>query len=135
MKQTLKNIFFLGIKELRGLARDYMLLGLIVYAFSLGIYITGASTGDTINNAAIAIVDEDKSQASQRIFDAFFPPMFRVAEEIRLDEIDPLMDEGRYTFVLVIPSGFEKDMLAVALGSSLCVQPHDKSTTGCLYPS
>ena len=30
MKQTLKNIFFLGVKELRGLARDYMLVALIV---------------------------------------------------------------------------------------------------------
>ena len=85
MRQTLKNIFFLGIKELRGLWRDYMLIALIVYAFSLGIYMTGKSTNDTINNAAIAIVDEDRSQMSQRIFDAFFPPMFHRAEEITLE--------------------------------------------------
>ena len=112
MKQTLKNIFFLGVKELRGLFRDYMLLILIVYAFSLGIYITGNATNDTITNAAIAIVDEDHSQLSERIFDAFFPPMFMPAEEIKLDQIDKLMDEGQYTFALVIPSGFEKDVLA-----------------------
>jgi len=112
MKQTLKNIFFLGIKELRGLFRDYMLLILIVYAFSLGIYITGNATNDTITNAAIAIVDEDHSKLSERLFDAFFQPMFLPAEEIRLDEIDKYMDEGKYTFVLVIPSEFEKDVLA-----------------------
>ena len=112
MKQTLKNIFFLGIKELRGLSRDYMLILLIVYAFSLGIYITGNSTNDTIHNAAIAIVDEDRSQLSQRISDAFFPPMFKRADMIRLDEIDPAMDEGKYTFVLVIPAGFQEDFLA-----------------------
>ena len=71
MKQTIKNIFFLGVKELRGLSRDWMLLALIAYAFSLGIYVTGASSNDTINKAAIAIVDEDHSQLSKRIFDAF----------------------------------------------------------------
>ena len=112
MKQTLKNIFFLGVKELRGLFRDYMLLILIVYSFSLGIYITGNAANDTITNAAIAIVDEDRSQLSERIFDAFFPPMFRHAKEIKLEEIDPEMDAGKYTFVLVIPSEFEKDVLA-----------------------
>lgn len=112
MKQTLKNIFFLGVKELRGLLRDYMLLALIIYSFTMSIYITGNSTNDTITNAAIAIVDEDRSQLSQRIFDAFFPPMFLLAKEIKLDEIDPAMDEGKYTFVLVIPAGFERDLLA-----------------------
>lgn len=112
MKQSVKNIFFLGIKELRGLSRDYMLLALIVYAFSLGIYVTGSSTNDTINKAAIAIVDEDRSQMSQRIFDAFLPPMFLPAKVIELEDIDPVMDEGEFTFVLVIPNGFEKDMLA-----------------------
>ncbi len=112
MKQSLKNIFFLGVKELRGLFRDYMLLILIIYNFSLGIYVTGNAASDTINNAAIAIVDEDHSQLSERIFDAFFPPMFRHADEIKLEDIDPAMDEGKYTFVLVIPSEFEKDVLA-----------------------
>ena len=112
MKQTLKNIFFLGVKELRGLGRDYMLIALIIYAFTLGIYVTGSSTSDTISKAAIAIVDEDKSQISQRIFDAFFPPMFLPAQEISLEDIDPAMDEGKYTFVLVIPSEFQKDLLA-----------------------
>ena len=111
MKQTIKNIFFLGVKELRGLGRDWMLLILIVYAFSLGVYITGVSTNDTITHAAIAIVDEDRSQASQRIFDAFLPPMFIPAQEITLDEVDPGMDDGKYTFVLVIPAEFEKDLL------------------------
>ena len=112
MKQTIKNIFFLGVKELRGLCRDYMLLILIAYSFSLGIYITGNAAGDTISKAAIAIVDEDHSQLSERIFDAFFPPMFRRAQEITVQEIDPAMDEGKYTFVLVIPPDFEKDVMA-----------------------
>lgn len=42
MRLFSSNIFQLGIKELRGLARDGMLLLLIVYAFTLQIY-TGSS--------------------------------------------------------------------------------------------
>ncbi|MBE6381141.1 MAG: ABC transporter permease [Lentisphaerae bacterium] len=112
MKQTIKNIFFLGVKELRGLSRDWMLLALIAYAFTIGVYVSGNAAGDTISKAAIAVVDEDNSQASKRICDAFFPPMFLPAETITLNEIDPAMDEGKYTFVLVIPSGFEQDVKA-----------------------
>ena len=112
MKQTLKNIFFLGIKELRGLSRDWMLLALIAYAFTLGVYVTGHSANDTLNKAAIAVVDEDRSQTSQRLCDAFLPPMFLKAESIELNQIDSAMDEGKYTFVLVIPPGFERDVKA-----------------------
>lgn len=112
MKQTIKNIFFLGVKELRGLSRDWMLLALIVYAFTIGVYVTGNAASDTITKAAVAIVDEDRSQLSQRIHDAFLPPMFRPAENITLDQIDRSMDEGKYTFVLVIPAGFEQDVKA-----------------------
>ena len=92
MKQTIKNIFFLGVKELRGLSRDWMLLALIAYAFTIGVYVSGNAAGDTISKAAIAVVDEDNSQASKRICDAFFPPMFLPAETITLNEIDPAMD-------------------------------------------
>ena len=102
MKQTIKNIFFLGVKELRGLFRDWMLLALIAYAFTLGVYVSGNAAGDTISKAAIAVVDEDNSQLSKRISDAFFPPMFLPAENITLDEIDPAMDEGKYTFVVTV---------------------------------
>jgi ABC-2 type transport system permease protein len=38
--------------------------------------------------------------------------MFHLAKDIQLEEIDPAMDEGRYTFVLVIPDNFEKDVIA-----------------------
>ncbi len=112
MKQKIKNIVQLGIKELRGLLRDPLLLGLILYTFTVGVYIAATATPDSISNAALAIVDEDDSQLSRRIADAFFPPMFLPAERISRPEIDPNMDNGKYTFVLVIPYDFQKDVLA-----------------------
>lgn len=112
MKQKLRNIFYLGIKELRGLLRDRLMLFLIVYSFSLGVYISAKAAPESITNAAIAIVDEDHSQLSNRITDSFLPPMFLKPHLISLPQIDPAMDEGKYTFVLVIPTEFQKNLLS-----------------------
>ena len=66
----LSHILQLGIKELRGLARDPMLLALIVYSFTLSIYTTSRAIPETLNRAAIAVVDEDQSPVSSRMFSA-----------------------------------------------------------------
>ncbi len=110
MKQTVKNIFYLGVKELCGLLRDPLMLGLIIYAFTMGVYTAATAKPDSIENAAIAIVDEDDSQLSRRIADAMLPPMFSNPVHISRPEIDPSMDNGEYTFVLVIPYNFQKDV-------------------------
>ena len=112
MKQTLKNIYHLGVKEIRGLFRDHMLLALIIYSFSLGVYVSAKAMPDSITNAAIAVVDEDHSQLSERITDAFIPPMFIRAKELIHPQIDTEMDRGNYTFVVVIPANFERDIRA-----------------------
>ena len=108
----LKNIFFLGLKELQGLFRDHLMIGLIIYSFSLGIYVSYQAMPDSLTHATIAIVDEDNSQLSKRIADAFYPPMFTTPKEITLPEIDRCMDQGDFTFVLVIPPDFQKEVIA-----------------------
>ncbi len=109
--QKIKNIIELGVKELRGLLRDPLLLGVVLYTFTMGVYVAATAAPDSITNAAIAIVDEDDSQLSKRIADAFFPPRFLKPVHISRPEIDPGMDRGDYTFVLVIPNSFQKDVL------------------------
>lgn len=112
MLRSIKNIYHLGVKELISLCRDYLLLILIVYSFSAAVIVAAKGKPDSLNSAAIAIVDEDGSQLSKQLSDAFFPPMFLPAKEISRPRIDPSMDEGKYTFVLVIPVNFERDLLA-----------------------
>ena len=112
MKQGIRNIYNLGVKELKGLFNDKVLLILIVYSFSLGVYISAKAAPESITNAAIAIVNEDHSQLSYRLSDAFLPPMFLKPREISLAQVDPGMDEGDYTFVLVIPAEFQKDFFS-----------------------
>lgn len=112
MKRRLANIFRLGVKELWSLWRDPLMLLLIVYTFTSLVHTTATSMPETLQNAPIAIVDEDGSPLSQRIVSAFYPPNFSPPQMITLEEMDKGMDKGRFTFVLDIPPNFQSDVLA-----------------------
>lgn len=105
------NIVQLGIKELRGLSRDPMMLALIIFAFTFSIYSASTAMPEQLNKAAIAIVDEDRSPLSARIADAFFPPYFMPPSMIAQPEMDRRMDAGIDTFALDIPPDFQRDLL------------------------
>jgi ABC-2 type transport system permease protein len=105
------NIYWLGVKELRSFLHDYVLLGLVIYAFSLAVIMQARSNSQELHNASIAIVDEDHSELSHRIAHAFLPPLFQVPNLIAERDIAPLMNSGRYTFVVDIPPNFERDVL------------------------
>ncbi len=105
-------IFQLGIKELRSLWHDKVLLLFVLWAFSFGVYSAATAVTRELHHAAIAVVDEDRSPLSQRIVGAFYGPYFRPPALIGLTEIDPGLDAGRYTFVLDIPPNFQRDVQA-----------------------
>lgn len=106
------NIYRLGVKEIFSLLRDPVLMGLIIYTFTVAIYTVAHGVQTELNNASIAIVDEDRSSLSAQITGAFLPPYFKTPKVIDLRAVDSGMDAGRYTFVLDIPSGFQADVLA-----------------------
>lgn len=110
--ERLANILHLGIKELRSLQHDLVLVLLILWAFSMGIYSAATKMPESLHNAAIAVVDEDQSQLSERLIQAFQAPYFRTPARIDLNEMDRGMDAGRYTFTLNIPPNFQRDVLA-----------------------
>lgn len=107
-----RNVLHLGVKELRGLVRDPILMVFVLLAFTVMIHVAATSAPQNLNKAPIAVVDEDRSSLSLRLADAFYPPHFLPAARIGVDEADRGMDAGRYTFILGIPSGFERDVLA-----------------------
>ena len=109
---ALSIIYRLGVKELWSLWRDPIMLVLILFTFTGVIYTSAKAMPESLNRAAIAFVDEDQSTLSRRIIDAFYPPLFAPPVLINDDQIDPAMDEGRYTFVVQIPQGFERDVVA-----------------------
>ena len=112
MRQALSNIYRLGVKELWSLWRDPLMLVLIAYVFTVGIYSGARAMPETLNQAVIAIVDEDRSPLSQRIVSAFYAPQFAPPRLIEWSQMDAGMDAGDYTFVLVIPRNFQRDLLA-----------------------
>ena len=108
----LSNILHLGVKELRSLTRDPIMLALIFYAFSFGIYEKAKAMPEPLNRATIAIVDEDRSPLSGRIAGAFYPPYFMPPRIISQHDMDARMDAGLDTFALDIPPDFQRDVLA-----------------------
>ncbi len=112
MLQSLKNIYYLGVKEIRGLLKDWLLMALIIYSFSYAIVVASKAQPDSLNHATIAIVDDDRSQLTKRLTDAFIPPMFMPAKIITQAEIDQKMDQGKFTFVVVFPPDFQRDVMS-----------------------
>ena len=111
--RSLANIFWLGTKEIRSFIHDYVLLGLVLWAFSVAVYAQAQSSSQELHNAAIAIIDEDNSALSRYVIEGFYlPPYFKPPELINLRDVNRLMDNGRYTFILNIPLHFERDVLA-----------------------
>src|SRR5271166_3395356 len=107
----LANILQLGIKELRGLRRDHIMVFLIFFVFTIAIYTQATVSPELLNRASISIVDEDQSQLSARIAGAFYPPRFLQPNMITPGEMDRRMDQRIDTFALDIPPHFERDVL------------------------
>jgi ABC-2 type transport system permease protein len=108
----LSNVLWLGLKELRSLRHDVVLVVFVAYAFTMAVYTQARGTSSEVNNASIAFVDEDQSMLSKQIVAGFRPPRFKPPVMLRADEVEPAMDAGRTMFVVVVPPRFEADLRA-----------------------
>ncbi|KFZ28722.1 membrane protein [Pseudidiomarina atlantica] len=108
----LRTVAILGWKELQTIVRDPILLLIVVVAFSVSVYTAASAMPDTLHKTPIAVIDDDQSQLSQRIVQAFREPYFLPPESVSYQLADQLMDQGRYTFIVHIPSHFQRDFLA-----------------------
>jgi ABC-2 type transport system permease protein len=109
---SLLNILWLGIKEIRSLVSDIVMVVFVIYAFTLAIYVQATGTSTEVNNASIAFVDEDGSALSKELINAFFPPRFQTPKAINASEVEDAMDKGQFMFVVAIPPRFEDDLKA-----------------------
>lgn len=110
--RSLSNIFWLGTKELRSFFSDWVLLGFVIYAFSLAVISQAQSNSQELFHASIAVVDEDHSELSRRIRHAFLMPYFKEPVLIAQANVEHLMNAGKFTFVIDIPPNFQRDVLA-----------------------
>jgi ABC-2 type transport system permease protein len=99
-------------KELRQIVRDRrtLLIVLFVPAFILLIY--GYALNFDIRNIRLAVDDRDVSRASRELVSAFVNSgYFDLLGTVRgPEEIERVIDRGEARAVLVIPSGFERDV-------------------------
>lgn len=110
--KSLLNIFWLGLKELRSLSSDPVMILFVIYAFTGAIYIAATGTSSEVNNASIAFADEDGSALSKELFNAFYPPRFQRPQTVLPSEVEDAMDQGRFMFAVIIPPRFEQDLRA-----------------------
>lgn len=110
--RSLSNIFWLGTKELRSFFSDWVLLGFVIYSFSLAVISQAQSNSQELYHASIAVVDEDHSELSRRITHSFLMPYFKQPVAIAEADVEHLMNAGKYTFVIDIPPNFQRDVLA-----------------------
>ena len=111
MRRSLVAIWALGLKELASLRRDIVLVLLIVWAFSGSVYSVATGLTMDVVNAAVGIVDADRSALSHRLRDALQPPLFQPPADLAAEEVQAAFDTGRFTFIIEIPPGFEADLL------------------------
>ena len=73
VNRSLVNILWLGLKEIRSLLSDVVMVVFVIYAFTLGIYIQATGTSSEVNNASIAFVDEDRFRPVQGTLQLLLP--------------------------------------------------------------
>jgi len=106
------NIFRLGLKELASLSRDIVMMVLVVYTFTLAVYDVAKGARTEVQNAAVAIVDDDGSDFSRKLMDAIQPPYFQHPVRVDRGAVENLLNHGTVTFVLSLPPKLEADLLA-----------------------
>ncbi len=107
-----RTVLLLAVKELRSLAADPVLVLLILYAFTYAVHAVATGVKFEVENAAVGILDEDRSELSRRLAAALQEPRFRPPVAVTPPAVDAALDSGRLVFVVAVPPRFQADLLA-----------------------
>ena len=102
-------IYRLGLKELVSLRYDPVLVLLILYCFTLAIIAPARGVKIQLENASVAVVDEDRSPLTERLTAALQRPYFQPPVSIPATELDRALEAGRFTFVVDFPPRLHAD--------------------------
>jgi ABC-2 type transport system permease protein len=99
-------------KEMLQLSRDLPIGLLLVYSFTLAVYIAGNGIRSQLHNASLLVQDNDHSVSSRELIHKFRAPYFRLEGEIT-DPQEGLrsLDRGRAMAVLEIPPRFHEQLM------------------------
>ena len=106
-----RRLIVMTRKEMLQLSRDLPIGLLLVYSFTLAVYIAGNGIRSQLHNASLLVQDNDHSFSSRELIHKFKAPFFRLEGEIN----DPqeglrLLDRGKAMAVLEIPPRFHEQL-------------------------
>ncbi len=107
-------------KELLHILRDRGLVLFLIYAFTFDVVLAAKGFRIIPEEVSIAVYDEDHSTASHALIDRIRPPSFKRPLVIdNYNDVDRVLLESSVVVVLVIPEGFQRDLLR---GRPPCLQ-------------
>ena len=114
MRLSPRRLFAVTRKEVIQLRRDPRSLAMAFIVPAAMIVFFGYVITFDVKNIKVAVLDQDRSQRSRELIDAFAASdRFRVTEHLAsYGEIEPLLDRGAIRIALVIPPGFQKRLAA-----------------------
>ncbi len=99
-------------KEYMQFFRDRALIYIVLYVFTIEIYVAGTGFNIEVHNYPTAVYDRDNTQVSVQLAEKFRLPHFRVTRLIYSDrEMEALLNDGAVSLVLVIPQGFGRRLV------------------------
>ena len=108
------------VKELKQLSRDPVMLLVIVYFFTVDVYMAGSGIQMDLKQAAFMVIDHDHSAASRDLIYRFRSPYFDFKGELsNQHEALKRLEQSDVLLVLDIPSQFQRDLMR---GKSVSVQ-------------
>jgi ABC-2 type transport system permease protein len=115
-----RRLFVMTRKEMLQLSRDIPIGLLLVYSFTLAVYIAGNGIRSQLHNASLLVQDNDHSFSSRELIHKFKAPFFRLEGEItNPQEGLRALDRGKAMALLEIPPRFHE---LVSTGEPTAVQ-------------
>ena len=94
-------------KEFLQFWRDPALVAVVLWCFTLDIYLCARGFSLDVSNYPIAIYNLDGSQLSENLLAHLREPEYRVVARIKSDlEMDEILKTGKALTVLVVPNDF-----------------------------
>ena len=108
----MKILFRIIIKEFIQYKRDPKMFGMMLIAPIMQLIFLGYAANFDVNTIHTAVFDQSKSYESREFLRKFEGSgYFEFNEYVKnYDEIEDLIDNGKVTFAIVIPSNFESDI-------------------------
>src|SRR5687768_4356828 len=113
MWSNMRKTLAVGRKEFRQIARDRRSLMVLLFVPAFFLLLYGYALSFDVQNIQLAVQDNDRSQASRDLVNAFVKSgYFQLAADVSSNrEYEEMIDRGDARAALVIPAGLQRDLL------------------------